>query len=356
MSIYTILHLGQALAKNIEIMLITRFPGLIADIWNVEKRGTAVSPFAPVFFSGLVIMGPIASGCILESSLNWRWIFWVMMMFAGACTVLMILTLPETYAPIILLKKVKALRKADPAENKHLFAAHEKQDCEPILVLITVYMSLIYGVLYALFRPIPIIFVERRGFSIAQTGLIFVGVGIGTTIEAALNVYLSRYYPELIKTWRGFPPPEKRLLGAMVGHLLARVDGPISRHPVVCACAQHDRAGHFRMYSASAFAAKTVIRSLVAAAFPLFTFQLFTKFGVNWAAMLLGCIGLLLPSPFLFYKYGALIRTNSKFAPCIDPKIAKVLAQKAETSMPTVSLVEDPGTADGRQLRRNSLE
>jgi hypothetical protein len=31
-----------------------------------------------------------------------------MMMFGGVCTVIMILTLPETYAPVILLKKVRA--------------------------------------------------------------------------------------------------------------------------------------------------------------------------------------------------------------------------------------------------------
>ena len=40
--------------------------------------------------------------------------------------------------------------------------------------------------------------------------------------------------------------------------------------------------------------------------------------GVNWACTLIGCIALLfLPSPFLFYKYGARIRAHSKFAPCI---------------------------------------
>lgn len=89
------------------------------------------------------------------------------------------------------------------------------------------------------------------------------------------------------------------------------------------------------MSSASAFAANTVIRSLFAAAFPLFTVQMFTKvrqsptrvcqlgdlsmqMGVNWAATLLGLVGLLLsPSPFLFYKYGSRIRSGSKFAPCI---------------------------------------
>lgn len=112
------------------------------------------------------------------------------------------------------------------------------------------------------------------------------------------------------------------------------------------------------MYSASAFAANTFIRSLVAAAFPLFTVQFFTnvclraalwlaplltscpQLGVNWAATVLGAVGLvLLPSPFLFYKYGARIRANSKFAPCIDLKIAKALAaEAAATEMQTTKI------------------
>ncbi|KAJ6550973.1 hypothetical protein DFH09DRAFT_1168015, partial [Mycena vulgaris] len=85
----------------------------------------------------------------------------------------------------------------------------------------------------------------------------------------------------------------------------------------------------YLMYSASAFAANTFCRSLVAAAFPLFTVQMFHKLGVNWTATLLAGVGLLLaPMPFLFYKYGARIRAGSKFAPCVDLKIAKIIEEE----------------------------
>jgi hypothetical protein len=126
---------------------------------------------------------------MLESGTGWRWVFWVMMIFSGIMAVLTIFLVPETYAPVILYKKVglrhplpvlvfsltnqtppqvKALRKADPVENKNLFAAYEKQDwsiggvinrtlfrpfhmlfVEPTLFLITIYISVVYGVLYA---------------------------------------------------------------------------------------------------------------------------------------------------------------------------------------------------------------
>ena len=67
------------------------------------------------------------------------------------------------------------------------------------------------------FEAFPIIFVEKRGFTIAEDGLIFIGVGTGTTIGALISYFTSAHYPELIKKWKGFPPPENRLFGAMIG-------------------------------------------------------------------------------------------------------------------------------------------
>jgi hypothetical protein len=88
-------------------------------------------------------------------------------MFAGVCTTIVIIFLPETYAPVILLKKKNRLVKEDPVGSKDLYAEHEKQDwsitavihrtvfrpfhmlaLEPILVLVTIYLSVVYGLLY----------------------------------------------------------------------------------------------------------------------------------------------------------------------------------------------------------------
>jgi len=49
------------------------------------------------------------------------------------------------------------------------------------------------------FEALPIVFVVKRGFTISQTGLFFIGVGIGTTIGSAINFWASAHYPELIK-------------------------------------------------------------------------------------------------------------------------------------------------------------
>ncbi|KAK7036954.1 hypothetical protein R3P38DRAFT_2516732, partial [Favolaschia claudopus] len=59
------------------------------------------------------------------------------------------------------------------------------------------------------------------------------------------------------------------------------------------------------IHSATALAANTLCRSLMAAGFPLFTVQIFHQLGIHWASTVLAGVGVLLaPSPFLFYKYG----------------------------------------------------
>ncbi|KAK2462832.1 hypothetical protein APHAL10511_005144 [Amanita phalloides] len=378
MTLYTVSHLGQALAPNIQTLLVTRFfsgffavaplsncGGVLSDMFSAEGRGLAMSLIAAGIFMGPVL-GPLVSGFILGSGVPWQWVFWVMMIFAGVCTVITIIFLPETYAPVILLRKAKRLRKADPIGNAHVYAEHEKQDwsfygivkrtlfrpfimlaMEPILVLITIYMSIVYGLLYALFEAFPIIYIERRGFSLEQDGLIFIGVGIGTTLGSLLNAYLSGKYKELIRKWRGFPPPEERLIGAMFGAVAFVIGifwlgwtGEYKAIPWYVPGLSTIFLGFgislifmsflsyvvdtYLMYSASAFAANTFIRSAAAAAFPLFIVQMFSKLHINWSATLIGLVAVLFaPCPFLFYKYGPWIRQKSRFAPCIDLRIAK---------------------------------
>jgi predicted MFS family arabinose efflux permease len=55
---------------------------------------------------------------------------------------------------------------------------------EPILVLITIYISIVYGLLYACFELFPIIWSQGYGFNLGESGLIFLGIGLGTTIGA----------------------------------------------------------------------------------------------------------------------------------------------------------------------------
>jgi hypothetical protein len=68
----------------------------------------------------------------------------------------------------------------------------------------------------------------------------------------------------------------------------------------------------FTVHAASAMAASTVLRSLMAALIPLSSQQMYAKLGYGWGNSLLGFVAcLLIPIPFLFIKYGEGIRARS---------------------------------------------
>lgn len=72
--------------------------------------------------------------------------------------------------------------------------------------------------------------------------------------------------------------------------------------------------------AASAIAANTFCRSMVAASFPLFSRQMFENMGIQWASTLLGCLAaVLVPIPICFYFFGKKLRMKSKFAPFFEP-------------------------------------
>lgn len=56
-------------------------------------------------------------------------------------------------------------------------------------------------------------------------------------------------------------------------------------------------------------------RGVLTAAFPLFGIQMYEKLGYQWATGLLAFLTLvMLPFPYLFFKYGKRIRAKSRFA------------------------------------------
>ena len=61
-------------------------------------------------------------------------------------------------------------------------------------------------------------------------------------------------------------------------------------------------------------AANGLARYALGAAFPLFTVQMYQKLGIDWATSLLGFVALaLMPVPWVFFKYGAVIRKKSRY-------------------------------------------
>lgn len=65
--------------------------------------------------------------------------------------------------------------------------------------------------------------------------------------------------------------------------------------------------------AASTVAANIILRSSVAAGFPLFSKQMFENLGIQWAASLLGCLAaIMIPIPLTFRIYGPRLRQKSR--------------------------------------------
>lgn len=97
------------------------------------------------------------------------------------------------------------------------------------------------------------------------------------------------------------------------------------------------------VYAASVLAANAVLRSLLGAAFPLFTTDMYHNLGIHWASTIPAFLSLAcVPFPFLFYKYGAKIRSKCKFAAEAAQVLAEIRAM--QDGAPT----EAVGTASAR--------
>ena len=68
----------------------------------------------------------------------------------------------------------------------------------------------------------------------------------------------------------------------------------------------------YGIYAASAMAGNSLVRSLLGGTLPLAGPALYEALGANWAGTLLGGLEILIiPIPFVFYRYGAKIRRRS---------------------------------------------
>lgn len=71
----------------------------------------------------------------------------------------------------------------------------------------------------------------------------------------------------------------------------------------------------FTQYNPSAIATNTLVRSLAAGAFPLFVWPMYREIGIDWGSTIFGSVSvLLLPAPFLFFRWGPRIRARGVFS------------------------------------------
>lgn len=309
-----------------------------------------MAAFSAAPFIGPAI-GPLVGG-FLSDAKGWRWLYWIQLILAAFVWILITFTVPETYAPTILAKRAKKLREQDKeyyteqdldlrplGERMKMFLLRPFQLLfgELIVFLLSLYMSVLYGLLYMFFVAYPIIFQDGKGYSAGTTGLMFIPLAIGVVASAFCAPIVNRQYLRISQRHGGKPPAEVRLIPMMISCWAIPIGlfifawtsyprlsfwGPaIGGFPVgfgfifLYNSANNYLVDSYQHQAASALAAKTFLRSFWGAAVVLFTAQMYDRLGYQWASSLLGFISLACCAiPFVFYYYGATIRRRSRYA------------------------------------------
>ncbi|CAG7931387.1 unnamed protein product [Penicillium olsonii] len=353
---------------------LTNAGGVIADIFTADQRGLATSLFAGAPFLGPTL-GPVVGGFLGEYAtadhfLGWRWVQVFLAVFTGLIWIVQGLVIPETYAPLLLSKRADRLssltgrvyRSKVEIDRGRLSARDAFTTAlsrpwillfsEPIVLLLSLYMAIVYGTLYMLFDAFPIIFQNIRGWGEGVGSLPFLAVMIGMMLAVGLNMYDNKRYVRIHKAHDGFAPPEARLPPTMWGGLAIPVglfwfawtnSGSIPWIVSVLATApfgfgmvfvflgiMNYLIDSYTIYAASVLAANSIIRSCFGAGFPLFTTYMYQNLGIHWASCVPAFLSLACaPFPFIFYHYGPMIRRRCKYAAEAD-SFMRSLAQKAK--------------------------
>ena len=161
--------------------------------------------------------------------------------FTGVLLILVTVTYPETYAPVLLRKRAAALSKqtgkeyiskVDAGLPKATVGAKFKVALsrpwillfkEPIVLLTAIYMAIIYGTLYLCFAAFPIVFETTRGWSPGVGGLSFLGIAVGMVLATIGTMFDNRRYVKVAAKHGGMASPETRLPPCLLGSILLPV-------------------------------------------------------------------------------------------------------------------------------------
>ncbi|RAH81524.1 synaptic vesicle transporter [Aspergillus japonicus CBS 114.51] len=367
--VFVFFNFGVIYARNLGMFLAFRFltgffgsPALatggasMGDIWSPRARDYMIAVWG-CFAISAPVLGPLVGG-FAAAAKGWTWTIWPLMWVSGFTLVVLFVGLPETYAPNILYRRAARVRKITGdancvSESELELRSVSKKDLlfealirpfqlsflEPIVFLLNLYISLIYGILYIWFEAFPIIFEDLHGFNAGQNGLAFLGILVGTICLAIPGYFYWKAHHQIRYLDRnGNLPPEAQLPSACVGAVCLAISlfwfgwtGNFASVPwivpilasglfAVGGCLIFNsiftyEAHAYPKYAASVLAGNDFMRSSFGAAFPLFATAMFRNLGVGWACTLLGCLAVLfVPYPFVLLRFGRRLRLASRFA------------------------------------------
>ncbi|PHH86414.1 hypothetical protein CDD83_10280 [Cordyceps sp. RAO-2017] len=368
---YLIWFVPQAVAKHIAITIVFRFMsgfsgsaflavsgGTVSDLFAKQELQAPMALFSMSPFIG-PSLGPLIGGFI-NYYVDWRWTYYVLVIWSFVLWVAIIFFVPETYHPILLRNKARRLRTETgddrwiaPGESvkrsvltavgRSLLRPFQLLIFEPMCLCLCLFSALLLGILYLLFGAMPLVFGTNHDFNLWNNGLAFLGIAVGVLLGVATDPLWYRVRIHLIRRHeretgvKDDSEPEFRLPPAILGSVLVPIGlftfgwstypwvpwiVPIIGSAIFGTGNVLLFTGIFTflvdaypLYAASALAANAFVRCLFAATFPLFGNQMYKKLGFQWASTLLALLTTaMLPFPYLFFRYGKQIRARSRFA------------------------------------------
>jgi MFS family permease len=297
------------------------------------------------------VVGPLIGGFIAQRA-GWRWVFWVLLIACGSLTVGNIIVNRETNPIVITRRKTDRMRKELGRED--LISAYDvRKDpttiikravlvrglerplrmlFSPILFLLGLYLSFVFGLLYLLFTTIPNVFIDGYGWAPELCGLAYLGLGIGFFSGLAVVAKTSdATIIRLTKANNGVYEPEMRLGSCTIFALFVPISffwygWSADKHthwivPIIglipfgfglmgiIASIQTYYIDAGGQYAASALAGLAFMRCTFAAFLPIAGPNMYATLELGWGNSLLGFIALgLIPFPLLIFRYGGALR------------------------------------------------
>ncbi|KAJ5181891.1 MFS multidrug transporter [Penicillium cf. viridicatum] len=363
-TVFVLATLGCALAPNWSSLLVFRticglmgaapqtvVGGIYADLFfDLRSRGRAMAMYMSACSFG-PILGPIISGCSVKY--GWRWTFRIDLILTGI-TWLALLFTSETFGPALLKRQAAKLRK-DSGSNRYFSRQELNLDSrftpmeiitrpitmlffEPIITSTSIYIAIAYSLVFFYFQAYPIIFGGVYDFTVEQTSLTYIPIGVGAASSGFVALYYDIIYEKakkLNKVWTSSPEYHRLPMSCIAGPCLtismfwlAWTAKPTTHWAAPVMSGFIFGFGFqtifislltyvtdaYKIYSASALAASVIVRSIAGALFPLAAEPLYKSFGVSWATSLLGFISLAcIPIPFALMRWGPWIRERSPF-------------------------------------------
>ncbi|KAI0139654.1 major facilitator superfamily domain-containing protein [Pestalotiopsis sp. NC0098] len=325
-------------------------PAVIADMFQAQERGFVLSIFTLAGLMGQML-GPIACG-FLDAAYGWRSLSVMIASASFPVWVILTLTFPETYAPALL--KQRAAKMTEITGKVHVVDGVDVKSIgtqlrvgalrpwviliyEPIVTLLSLFLSVVHGTLFLMFAAYPIVYQQVRGWPQGVASLPFLAIALGIVISLFyVALFDQKRYGKLVDKYQGKVPPEARLPPAMLGSIalpvglfwFAWTNDPDTFWLISVSAGVFFGFGMVLLYmsltnyivdaylgyAASALAASTVLRSIAGAVFPLFTSSMYDALGIHWASSVPGFAALVfVPCLVMFYKYGHIIRSKTKF-------------------------------------------